>query len=818
MDEKKAPTTDIAVEEVPAAAPNVDETKPGGIQNMRLPVVALHDMVFFPGMVLPLRIGRPFSVKAVEVSPEFGGRVMLIAERDSNKEVSAENLHTIGTVGQVTQLIRLPDGTYQALIQGLVRGRVETIETKTDRIIAEVVTIDEEVERTVEVEALTRTIVSLVERYEQLSEKVPDGAAEAARQIPSPARLADAVAYSPDMTFAQRQEMLEILDPVARLHWAVTFLTSQLDILEVRERIQGEVKKAADGNQKEFFLREQLKAIQKELGDRSGQGDVGIELRDKVEAAGMPDEIKARVLREVERLEIIPSASPEVAIIRNYVDWLLAMPWNIRTDDVHDLEKASKILDEDHFGLDKVKERILEFLAVRKMMASRPDAAERGHQLRSPILLLVGPPGVGKTSLGKSLARAMDRKYARLSLGGVHDEAEIRGHRRTYVGALPGRIIQALKTAGTRNPVIVLDEIDKVGRDFRGDPTSALLEVLDPEQNSAFSDHYLEVPFDLSEVIFVTTANQLDTIPGPLRDRMEIIEVSGYTEQEKMEIARRHLLPKQTDAHGLTAKQFRVPKTTLLALIREYTREAGVRSLERELASLARKATRQLASGKRPSITILPATLDRLLGPARFDFGIAEVKDEIGIATGVAWSPVGGDVLSIEVNIVPGKGDLILTGQLGDVMKESATAALSYARSRAHDLGIDHKVFDKNTIHIHVPAGATPKDGPSAGITIATALISALTGRAVRRDVAMTGEITLRGRVLPIGGLRDKMLAAQRAGITTFILPKKNVKDLRDVSPQVLKRLNVIPVEHADQVLELALLPAEERPSLHQVA
>ncbi len=544
-----------------------------------------------------------------------------------------------------------------------------------------------------------------------------------------------------------------------------------------------------------------MKAIQKELGQREGQEQIGDELRKKIDEAGMPDDVKERALREVERLETLPAASPEVAVVRNYVDWLVAMPWSKRSEESLDVHEAKRVLDEDHFGLQKVKERILEFLAVRKMMA------EKSQKLRSPILLLVGPPGVGKTSLGRSLARAMGRKYARISLGGVHDEAEIRGHRRTYVGALPGRIVQALKTAGTKNPVFVLDEIDKVGRDYRGDPTAALLEVLDPEQNATFSDHYLEVPFDLSEVVFVTTANQLDTIPGPLRDRMEVIELPGYTEQEKVEIARRHLLPKQREAHGLTAEQLRIPDKTLLALIRDYTREAGVRNLEREIASLCRKAARRLAEGKVRSVLIRPKDLDRLLGPARYEFGVAETQDEVGIATGVAWTPVGGDVLTVEVNVTPGKGELILTGQLGDVMQESVKAALSYARSKAAQLGIDPSVFERSAIHVHVPAGAVPKDGPSAGITMATALVSALTNRPVRRDVAMTGEITLRGRVLPIGGLKEKMLAAQRAGITTFILPRKNVKDLRDVSPQVLKRLTVVPVEHADKVLETALLP-----------
>jgi ATP-dependent Lon protease len=817
-----------------------------------LPVVAVHDTVVFPGTVVPLRIGRPYSLRAVERAQAAGGRLLLLAERGGDgqrgREIEPEQLHRVGTVGQVVQVLRLPDGTYQTVVQGLARAQVDDLTLRDGMIEGRATVVEERVERTIEVEALMRAVVGQIERYAELSREVPDGAAEAVRQIEEPARLADAVAYSPDLSFRERQELLEQLDPVARLRWATAYLTRQLEILEVRERIQGEVRKAAENNQREFLLREQMKAIQKELGERGGQAEVGDELRQKIEAAGMPDEVKARTLREVERMEALPSASPEVGVIRNYVDWLLSVPWSKRSEEAIDLAEASRILDEDHFGLDKVKDRILEFIAVRKMMIERqsgegaptpalsppagyPSAGpgtrpkdgwghpERriGRKVRTPILLLVGPPGVGKTSLGRSLARALGRAYARLSLGGVHDEAEIRGHRRTYIGALPGRIVQALKSAGTMNPVIVLDEIDKVGRDFRGDPTAALLEVLDPEQNATFSDHYLEVPLDLSEVIFVTTANQLDTIPGPLRDRTEVIEIPGYTESEKLGIARRHLLPKQLEAHGLTTEQLRLPDATLLALIREYTREAGVRSLEREIAALARKAARRLATGKVTRVLIRPKDLDALLGPARFDFGVAEEKDEVGIATGVAWTPVGGDVLTIEVNVVPGKGDLILTGQLGEVMQESARAALSYARSRAAQLGIPETLFERSTIHVHVPAGAVPKDGPSAGITMTTALVSALTGRAVRRDVAMTGEVTLRGRVLPIGGLRDKMLAAQRAGIATFVLPRKNVKDLRDVSPQVLKRLRIVPVDHVDEVLGVALLePAT--PTLREVA
>ncbi|TAK25934.1 MAG: endopeptidase La [Chloroflexota bacterium] len=781
-----------------------------------LPVVPLHDTVILPGMVLPLRIGRRGSVRAIQRAQESGGKVLLIAEKETGEDVAPERLHRVGTLGQIVQLIRLPDGTFQAVVQGNSRVTIDEAHLDDGVIVATVAIVPEPLERTIEVEALVRGILDQLARYAELSRDFPEGAVEGARQIESPARLADAIGYIPDMTFARRQELLEIFDPIERLRWVTRYLSTQLEILETRDRIQGEVRKAAEGNQHEFILREQLKAIQKELGERGGQEVIADDLRAQVEAAGMPGETRARALREVGRLETLPSASPEVAVIRNYVDWLLAVPWSRKDAEQVDLVEAERTLNEDHHGLEKVKERILEFIAVRKLVTSKADEAARPRP-RSPILLLVGPPGVGKTSLGRSLARALGRKYARLSLGGVHDEAEIRGHRRTYVGAMPGRFIQALKTAGTMNPVFVIDEIDKVGRDFRGDPTAALLEVLDPEQNGTFSDHYLEVPVDLSDVIFVATANQLDTIPSALRDRMETIEIAGYTEAEKRRIARSHLLPKQLEAHGLTIETLRIPDTALLALIRDYTREAGVRSLERELAGLARKAARRLAEGKITRVTVRGRDLDRLIGPTRFEFGMAESRDEVGIATGVAWTPVGGDVLTVEVGVMPGKGDLILTGQLGDVMRESAMAAVSYARSRSRDLGIPDGLFEKSTIHVHVPAGAVPKDGPSAGITIATALVSALTGRPVRRDVAMTGEVTLRGRVLPIGGLKEKMLAAQRAGIGTFILPLRNRKDLREVAPNVLKRMTIVPVAHVDEVLAAALLPAPS-PELREVA
>ncbi len=770
-------------------------------ERLVLPVIALHDTSILPGMVVPLRIGRPPTIAALERAKAHGNRVFLIAQKVSSEEVTTENLHRVGTLGQVVQAMRLPDGTVHAVVQGQRRAFIEDVQIESGALVATGRAFATSVERSIEVEGLVRGILDGLGRYAELSRDVPQGAVEAARAIVDPSDLADAVAYAPDMTAAQRQELLELFDPIERLRWVTRFLATQVEILEVRDRIQSEVRRSTEGNQREFLLREQLKAIQKELGEASGGAEPVDALRTRIESSRMPEEIRARALRELGRLEALPAASPEVGVIRTYLDWLTAIPWGVKDVESIDLDAAARILDEDHYGLTRVKERVIEFIAVRKLVAEQPRENVRP---RSPILLLVGPPGVGKTSLGRSLARALGRKYARIALGGVHDEAEIRGHRRTYVGALPGRFVQALKTAATMNPVIVIDEIDKVGRDFRGDPTSALLEVLDPEQNGTFSDHYLEVPIDLSDVLFVATANQLDTIPAALRDRMEVIDIAGYTEAEKLEIARRHLLPKQLAAHGIGAERFGVSRKALQSLIRDYTREAGVRSLEREIAAVARKAARSLAEGRK-RFTATERNLESLLGPSRFEFGLAETADEVGVATGVAWTPVGGDILTVEVNVMPGKGDLILTGHLGDVMQESARAALSFARSRAADLGIDPARFEKTTVHIHVPAGAVPKDGPSAGITMATALISALTGRPTDRHVAMTGEITLRGRVLPIGGLKEKILAAQRAGIGTFILPKRNTKDLRDVPASVLRRLRLIPVERIDEVLAVAL-------------
>jgi ATP-dependent Lon protease len=611
------------------------------------------------------------------------------------------------------------------------------------------------------------------------------------------------------MSTEQRQELLETIDVTDRLRLVRDFLARQIEILELKGRIQSEVKSEMDKTQREYILREQLKAIQRELGEDDPQQAEINELREKVESAGMPEEVKTRALKEVDRMSRIPSASPEVGVIRTYVDWLVGLPWNVSTDDQLDIKEAARILDEDHYGLEKIKERILEYLAVRSL----------ADTIRSPILALVGPPGVGKTSLGKSVARAMGRKFVRMSLGGIHDEAEIRGHRRTYIGALPGRIIQSVKTAGTNNPVFMLDEIDKIGMDFRGDPSSALLEVLDPEQNNTFQDNYLEVPFDLSRVLFIATGNLMDPIPAPLRDRMEIIQLPGYTQQEKIEIGKRFLVPKQMENHGLSAKHVEIADEAMTELVQAYTKEAGVRNLERELANIMRKVARSVAEGRKRKTIVDRKKLVEFLGPPRWEYGELEAEDQTGSATGLVVTEVGGDIVAVEVTVMDGKEDFILTGQLGEVMRESARAGLSWIRAHAKELGVEREWFEKHTLHIHVPAGATPKDGPSAGITMAVAMVSALTGIPVRKDVAMTGEITLRGRVLPIGGLKSKILAAHLSGARVVILPRKNEKDLRDVPDEIRKQMKLVLVESMDQVLEAALrrrpkpLP-EERPKV----
>ncbi len=762
-----------------------------------LPLVALRETVIFPEMIVPLQVGRDKSVKALDEAVGDDSLIALVTQRQAEREDidSPDELYEVGTLAKIAQVVQAQDGTVRAIVQGQQRLRLLGFEATDEYISARVAVLDDAAPEDLEVEALVQTVQGQIEQYVQSGAPVPPEAAVAARNITEPGLLADMVAYSPDMTTEQRQELLETLDVVERLKLVSAFLARQVEILELKGRIQSEVKSELDKTQREYILREQLKAIQKELGEDDPQQAEVSELREKVEEANMPEEVKERALKEVDRMSRIPTASPEVGVIRTYVDWLVALPWDKSSDDNLDIKQAAVVLDEDHYGLEKVKERILEYLSVRSL----------ADTIRSPILALVGPPGVGKTSLGKSVARAMGREFVRMSLGGIHDEAEIRGHRRTYIGALPGRIIQNIKTAGTNNPVFMLDEVDKIGMDFRGDPSSALLEVLDPEQNNTFADNYLEVPFDLSKVLFIATGNLIDPIPMALRDRMEIIGLPGYTQREKAEIGRRFLVPKQMENHGLKPGNIAITDEAMTTLVQSYTHEAGVRNLEREIANVMRKIARTVAEGRKSKTTVNERKLNQLLGPPRFEYGELEAEDQIGAATGLVVTEVGGDVVSVEVTRMEGKEDFILTGQLGDVMRESARAGQSWTRANAARLGIQREEFEKNTMHIHVPAGAIPKDGPSAGVTMATAMVSSLTGIPVRKDVAMTGEITLRGRVLPIGGLKSKILAAHLSGAKIVILPKKNEKDLRDVPDEVRKKMKLVLVENMDQVLSAAL-------------
>jgi ATP-dependent Lon protease len=777
-----------------------------------LPLVVLGEMVIMPNMTVPLQVGQGKSFRAMEYAWEGDREVLLIFvaehEIESYKTGQPQQIPPVGVVARLEEFIKLPDGTVRIILEGLARAHVYGIEQVEPfyRVLTSMIT-DPDVQ-SMEIEALMETVKQQVDEFVDHLAEVPQDAVAFVHRIDSPGHLADVVTWAPAFEFEERIEMLNELDPVARLKRAQLLLARHLELLRLRQKIQQDTKEVLDQGQREYFLREQMRVIRRELGEDDDIDDPIDELKRKIAELNAPDYVKEQATHELKRLAQQGMNSPEASVIRTYLDWLTNLPWAEEQMPEISITQAQHVLDEDHFGLEKVKERILEYLAVRKLA---------GTKMRSPILCFVGPPGVGKTSLGRSIARSLSRKFVRTSLGGIRDEAEIRGHRRTYIGAMPGRVIQGMKTAKSRYPVYILDEIDKVGTDFRGDPTSALLEVLDPEQNGTFSDHYLEIPYDLSQVVFIATANQLEPIPGPLRDRMEIIEIGGYTEDEKLGIAQGFLVRKQREFHGLDGEQIQLTDAALLRLIREYTREAGVRNLERELASLCRKVARKVAAasdaiaeGDPPALTA-PFVIDaddlvEYLGPARFSFGLAEEKDEIGVATGVYWSPTGGDTLSIEVLPMRGKGILQLTGQLGDVMKESAQAALSYARYRADQLGIDPNYFDEHNIHVHVPEGAVPKDGPSAGITLTTALISAMTGRAVRRDVAMTGEVTLRGKVLPIGGLKEKTLAAHRAGIKTFILPKDNAKDIAELPKKVREDLQLIAVSSMDEVLNIALV------------
>ncbi|MDO8671382.1 MAG: endopeptidase La [Dehalococcoidia bacterium] len=767
-------------------------------QALDLPLLTVRDTVLFPHIFTPLLVGREKSLRAVEHAMANDRTIVVVAQRIPEKsDITGDDLYTIGTEAVIGRVLKMPDGMSSVFVQGQRRLILTEVTQSEPFFRAIAVPIEEPSGKLLAVEALMRAVLALFERVVKFSRSLPEDAYVAAMNVDEPGWLADLIASQLDLTVPQRQEILETLEPEERLQKISVILAKELDVLELQNKINSQVQEVVDKSQREFFLREQMKAIQKELGDTDPQAREIEELRTKIGEAGMPEEVAKKAEAEIQRLQIMPQASPEVSVVRTYLDWLVSLPWKTATDDNLDIKQAAKVLDLHHYGLQKVKERILEYIAVRKLTTSH---------LRSPILCFVGPPGVGKTSLGRSIALALGRKFVRLSLGGVRDEAEIRGHRRTYVSALPGRIIQTMRAAGTVNPLFMLDEIDKIGMDFRGDPSSALLEVLDPEQNHAFSDHYLDVSFDLSKVMFITTANILDPVPPALQDRMEVIELPGYVEEEKVRIAEQFLVPKQVSDHGLSLPQLRFSEGALRRVIREYTREAGVRNLEREIGSICRKVARLVAEEEKAPRVITAQSLEKYLGPQKFHWGVAEEKDEVGVATGVAWTAMGGDVMSVEVTIMEGKGNLTLTGRLGDVMRESAQAALSYTRSRAKELGLKPRIFDETDIHVHVPAGAIPKDGPSAGITMATALISALTKRPIHRDVAMTGEITLRGHVLPVGGLKEKILAAHRAGIKTFVLPKKCVKDLAEVPADVKRELTFVPVELMDEVLVVALL------------
>ncbi|USB34233.1 endopeptidase La [Paenibacillus sp. YPG26] len=762
----------------------------------RFPLLPLRGLLVYPSMVLHLDVGREKSVKALEKAMVDDNLILLCSQSEVNiEEPTQEDIFRIGTVAKVRQMLKLPNGTIRVLVEGMERAEIIHYLDTEEYYEVMAKELPEEESADPEVDALMRTVLTQFEHYINLSKKVTPETLAAVSDIEEPGRLADVITSHLSLKIKDKQEILETIDVQKRLEKLLDILNNEREVLELERKISQRVKKQMEKTQKEYYLREQMKAIQKELGEKEGRAGEVEELRGQMEEKQLPEKVREKVEKEIDRLEKMPASSAEGGVIRNYVDWLLSLPWSNQTEDDLDLAKAEQILNDDHYGLDKPKERVLEYLAVQKLV----------KKLKGPILCLVGPPGVGKTSLARSIARSLGREFVRISLGGVRDEAEIRGHRRTYVGAMPGRVIQGMKTAGTLNPVFLLDEIDKMASDFRGDPSAALLEVLDPEQNNTFSDHFIEVPFDLSNVMFVTTANAVHNIPRPLLDRMEMLYIPGYTELEKLQIASRYLLPKQKREHGLSSEQLIIGEEALLKTIREYTRESGVRNLEQQVAALARKAAKRIVSEEIESVEILPDNIKDYLGVPKFRYGVAELEDQIGTVTGLAWTEVGGETLIIEVTVVPGTGKLTLTGKLGDVMKESAQAAFSYTRSKANELGIPADFHEKNDIHIHIPEGAIPKDGPSAGITIATALISALTNKQVSKDVAMTGEITLRGRVLPIGGLKEKSLAAHRAGYKKILLPKDNERDLSDIPESVRNDMTFVPVSHMDQVLKHAL-------------
>ncbi|BAZ93976.1 Lon protease [Thiohalobacter sp. COW1] len=762
-----------------------------------IPVLPLRDVVVYPHMVIPLFVGREKSIKALDLAMQSDKKILLVAQKSAEvDDPQVDDIHEIGTLSSILQLLKLPDGTVKVLVEGAERARVKSFVETDEYFSAAIDRVGDTIKDEREVEVLMRSLMTLFDQYVKLNKKVPPEILSSLSGIEDASRLADTIAAHMSLKLEEKQKILEIDSVRERLEHLMGLIEGEIDIMQIEKRIRGRVKQQMEKSQREYYLNEQMKAIQKELGELEDAPNEIEDLQRKIEKAGMSKEAREKAEAELNKLKLMSPMSAEATVVRNYIDWLVSVPWKKKTKIRHDLANAEKILDEDHYGLEKVKERILEYLAVQ----------QRVRKLKGPILCLVGPPGVGKTSLGRSIARATNRKFVRTSLGGVRDEAEIRGHRRTYIGSLPGKVVQNMSKVGVRNPLYLLDEIDKMSMDFRGDPSSALLEVLDPEQNNTFADHYLEVDFDLSDVMFVATANSLN-IPGPLLDRMEVIRIPGYTEDEKINIARRYLLPKQIKANGLKENEIKVSEAALRDAVRYYTREAGVRNLEREVAKICRKVVKELllkGDGDK-TVSVTPKNLDKYLGVRRFRYGRAEENDQVGQVTGLAWTEVGGELLTIESAVVPGKGRWTHTGQLGDVMKESIQAATTVVRSRCDMLDIDPEFYHKFDIHVHVPEGATPKDGPSAGIGMCTALVSALTEIPVRADVAMTGEITLRGEVLPIGGLKEKLLAAHRGGITTVLIPEENKKDLAEIPKNVKDKLEIIPVKWIDEVLEVAL-------------
>jgi ATP-dependent Lon protease len=777
---------------------------------LRVPLLPLRDIIVFPHMVVPLFVGRQKSIKALEEAMNKQKFILLAAQKDAKtNDPGEEDIYRVGTLGSVVQLLRLPDGTVKVLVEGKKRARIQSYVDHPEFFLVEVEEIEEAPAKGTEIEALLRSVSSTFENYVKLNKKIPPEMVMSVASIDDPSRLSDTIVAHLGIKIEDKQGLLETLDPAERLEKVLGYMRSEIEILEVEKRIRTRVKKQMEKTQKEYYLNEQMRAIQKELGEKDEFKNEIQELEEKIKEKKLSAEAREKVEKELKKLKMMSPMSAEATVVRNYIDWLLSLPWHEYTEDKLDITDAERVLEEDHYGLEKVKQRILEYLAVQQLVG----------QMKGPILCLVGPPGVGKTSLGRSIARSTGRKFVRVSLGGVRDEAEIRGHRRTYIGALPGKIIQSMKKAGSGNPVFLLDEVDKMSTDFRGDPSSALLEVLDPEQNSTFNDHYLDVDYDLSKVMFITTANTLERIPRPLQDRMEIIRIPGYTEVEKLNIAKKYLVKKQREANGLQDHNIEFSDNALLSVIRHYTKEAGVRNLEREIATVCRKVAVEVVKGDRDMKVVINAkNLPKYLGVPKFRTGQKEEMNRIGVATGLAWTELGGELLATEVTVMPGKGKLMITGKLGDVMQESAQAAMSYVRSRADELGLERDFYQKVDIHIHVPEGGIPKDGPSAGITMATAFVSALTRYPVRSDVAMTGEITLRGRVLPIGGLKEKVLAAHRGGIKTILIPLENEKDIREIPPLILKSVRLELVDHMDQVLRKALVVPDPNTFLRATA